>query len=185
MQELIEQNEIDLVTFTSGSTVEAFVKSMPKVDLSRVTGICIGEKTALKAKEYGIRHFVSDEATVASMISKILEVCNEKAGICGREIRPRRLRENKNIRDLTRETRISPKSLVLPIFIKEGSNIKEEIKSLEGHFYYSPDTVAYAIEEALSFGVSAVLIFGIPKQRMRKAAVHMQKTGLYRRRLKK
>ncbi len=79
MQELIEQNEIDLVTFTSGSTVEAFVKSMPKVDLSRVTGICIGEKTALKAKEYGIRHFVSDEATVASMISKILEVCNEKS----------------------------------------------------------------------------------------------------------
>lgn len=77
MKKLIEQDEIDLVTFTSGSTVEAFVKSMPEVDLSKVIGVCIGKKTALKAKEYGIRHFISDEATVASIISKILEVCNE------------------------------------------------------------------------------------------------------------
>lgn len=80
-------------------------------------------------------------------------------------IRPRRLRENENIRKLTRETRVSASSLVLPVFIKEGSGIKEEIKSLEGHYYYSPDNVPYAIEDALNYGVRSVLIFGIPKEK--------------------
>jgi len=80
-------------------------------------------------------------------------------------IRPRRLRENRNIRKFTRETRISANSLVLPVFIKEGTNIKEEIKSLEGHYYYSPDKVPYIIEEALNHGVNSVLLFGIPKEK--------------------
>ncbi|NLI57180.1 MAG: porphobilinogen synthase [Clostridium sp.] len=95
-----------------------------------------------------------------------------------REIRPRRLRENKNIRNLIRETRISTKSLVLPIFIKEGSNIKEEIKSLEGHYYYSPDMVPYIIEEALNCGVSSVLLFGIPKTKDDKGSGAYAKDGV-------
>ena len=66
------------------------------------------------------------------------------------EIRPRRLRNNAIIRNLTRETRISEKSLILPLFIKEGKSVKEQISSLEGHFYYSPDTVSYGVEDALS-----------------------------------
>lgn len=82
-----------------------------------------------------------------------------------KEIRARRLRESKNIRKLTRETRISADSLVLPIFIKEGKSIKEEIKALGGHYYYSPDNVPFIIEEALSHGVTSVLLFGIPKEK--------------------
>lgn len=74
--------------------------------------------------------------------------------------------------------------MVLPIFIKEGSNIKEEIKSLEGHFYYSPDTVAYAIEEALSFGVSAVLIFGIPKTKDEKGSGAYAEDGVVQKAVK-
>ncbi len=77
IENLIEQDEIYLITFTSASTVEGFINSMPKVDLSKLMGICIGDKTALRAKHYGIKHVISDEATIDSMVAKILEVCNE------------------------------------------------------------------------------------------------------------
>ena len=78
-------------------------------------------------------------------------------------IRPRRLRNDANIRGLSRETRLSPKSLILPLFIKEGQNIKEPINSLDGHFYYSPDTVSEAIEQAFSKKIKSVLLFGLPE----------------------
>jgi len=77
IEELINKMEIDFITFTSPSTVEGFVNSMPKVDLSKVMGICIGNKTAQTTRHYGIKHFISNEATIDSMIDKILEVSNE------------------------------------------------------------------------------------------------------------
>lgn len=80
-------------------------------------------------------------------------------------IRPRRLRNDLNIRNMVRETRISSKSLILPLFIKEGSSIKEPIASLEGHSYYSPDTVQEGIEQALACNIKTVLLFGIPKEK--------------------
>ena len=63
-----------LVTFTSASTVEGFVKSLPGVDLSHVLGVCIGEKTAEKARGYGIAVRVAREATIESLINCIKEV---------------------------------------------------------------------------------------------------------------
>lgn len=80
-------------------------------------------------------------------------------------IRPRRLRNDVNIRNMVRETRISSKSLILPLFIKEGENIFEPIVSLEGHFYYSPDTIQKGIEQALKNNIKSVLVFGIPKKK--------------------
>ena len=74
IKQLIDEDEIDYVTFTSASTVEGFINSMPNVDLSKVMGLCIGNQTATVAKKYGIRHIISDEATIDSMIDKILEV---------------------------------------------------------------------------------------------------------------
>lgn len=80
-------------------------------------------------------------------------------------IRPRRLRNDQNIRNLVRETRISPKALILPLFVKEGKGIYEPIESLEGHRYYSPDTVGEGIEEALASNIRSVLLFGIPEKK--------------------
>lgn len=80
-------------------------------------------------------------------------------------IRPRRLRNDGNIRNLVRETRISPNSLILPLFIKEGRGIVEPISALEGHCYYSPDTVEQAIGQALDRGIRSVILFGLPKEK--------------------
>jgi len=79
--------------------------------------------------------------------------------------RTRRLRSNKKIRHLTRETRISPDSLVYPLFIREGKGITEAIPSLPGQIRYSPDTVKKGIEIALNAGVKSFLLFGIPESK--------------------
>lgn len=77
-------------------------------------------------------------------------------------IRPRRLRTSDTLRRMVRETRVSPDSLIYPLFLVEGENIKEQIPSLEGQWRYSPDRVWEEIEECLNAGVSRVLLFGIP-----------------------
>ena len=77
-------------------------------------------------------------------------------------IRPRRLRTSDTLRRMVRETRVSPDSLIYPLFLVEGENIKEPIPSLEGQWRYSPDLVCEEIEECLNAGVSRVLLFGIP-----------------------
>lgn len=77
-------------------------------------------------------------------------------------IRPRRLRSCDNLRRMVRETRVSPESLIYPLFLIEGKNIKEPIPSLEGQYRYSPDRVCEEIEECLKCGVRRVLLFGIP-----------------------
>ena len=53
--------------------------------------------------------------------------------------RPRRLRGNQVLRKMVRETRMDKSSLVYPMFIIEGTNIKEEIPSMPGQYRYSVD----------------------------------------------
>lgn len=79
--------------------------------------------------------------------------------------RPRRLRKSPVIRDMVRETRVSKKSLVYPLFIKEGSGIVEPIPSLEGQFRYSPDKLYLALEQVQKAGVPAVLLFGLSEKK--------------------
>ena len=77
-------------------------------------------------------------------------------------IRPRRLRSSDCLRRMVRETRVSPDSLIYPLFLVEGENIVEPIPSLEGQYRYSPDRVGEAVEACLKAGVTRVLLFGIP-----------------------
>ena len=77
-------------------------------------------------------------------------------------IRPRRLRGSDNLRRMVRETRVSPDSLIYPLFLIEGDNIKEPIPSLDGQWRYSPDRVCEEIEACMAVGVKRVLLFGIP-----------------------
>lgn len=77
-------------------------------------------------------------------------------------IRPRRLRTSDCLRRMVRETRISPDSLIWPIFVCEGSRIYEEIPSLPGQYHYSPDQLYRMVERARAHGVSRVILFGLP-----------------------
>lgn len=76
--------------------------------------------------------------------------------------RPRRLRRTRRIRRLVRETRMHPDSLILPLFIREGTNIVEPIHGMPGQMRYSPDTLVQGVEKAMEAGVGSFLLFGIP-----------------------
>lgn len=71
------QGEIDLVTFTSASTVRGFVQALPGIDTTKIRAVCIGEQTANEAKRYGMQIQISKEASVESMVLKILELAGD------------------------------------------------------------------------------------------------------------
>jgi porphobilinogen synthase len=73
--------------------------------------------------------------------------------------RNRRLRTTSSIRNLVRETSISPNDFLVPIFIVEGKEVKEEITSMPGYFRYSLDLLPAEINELWSLGLKSVLLF--------------------------
>ena len=76
--------------------------------------------------------------------------------------RPRRLRTSANLRKMVRETRMDKSSLIYPMFIVEGTNIKEEIPSMMGQYRYSVDRLPYELERLQNAGVNSIMLFGIP-----------------------
>jgi porphobilinogen synthase len=63
---------------------------------------------------------------------------------------------------MIRETHLSPKDLIYPLFVKHGKNIKEPIPSMPGQYRFSIDTAHKEIEEVISLGIPSVILFGIP-----------------------
>ena len=76
--------------------------------------------------------------------------------------RPRRLRISSGMRDLVRETELSPRDFVYPIFVVPGEHVKEEIPSMPGCYHYSVDQVADLAREIAARGIPAVEVFGLP-----------------------
>ena len=80
-------------------------------------------------------------------------------------IRPRRLRRTPTIREMVRETNLSVKDFIAPLFVKYGEGRKDEIASMPGQYQFSPDSVVKEAEELWSLGVPAVILFGIPDKK--------------------
>ncbi len=80
-----------------------------------------------------------------------------------KKIRPRRLRISENIRSLVRETNLSVKNLVYPIFVVPGENIREEIPSMPGCYHLSVDNAVELAKKISALGITSVEIFGLPE----------------------
>ena len=76
--------------------------------------------------------------------------------------RPRRLRGSESLRKMVRETRMDKSSLMYPMFVVEGENIKEEIPSMPGQYRFSLDRLPEKFQELTDAGVGSVMFFGIP-----------------------
>lgn len=76
--------------------------------------------------------------------------------------RPRRLRSSARLRKMVRETRVDKSSLIYPMFVTEGTGIKEEIPSMSGQYRYSVDRMEEKLTELAEAGVGGVMLFGIP-----------------------
>ncbi|MFI4937388.1 MAG: porphobilinogen synthase [Candidatus Berkiellales bacterium] len=79
--------------------------------------------------------------------------------------RLRRLRQSANIRDLVRETRLDVGKLILPLFIRHGSDVKNPISSMPGHYQISVDRLEEEISDYQSLGIKNVMLFGIPARK--------------------
>jgi len=73
--------------------------------------------------------------------------------------RNRRLRVNESIRSLVRETIISPNDFIVPLFVVEGSNVREEIPSMQNYFRLSLDKLEKEVKELWKLGLKSVLLF--------------------------
>jgi porphobilinogen synthase len=79
--------------------------------------------------------------------------------------RLRRLRENPLVRGLVTETKLETRHLVYPLFVKEGIVKAAPISSMPGQHQWPVNDAASEAEKALSLGIPAVLLFGIPKSK--------------------
>lgn len=80
-----------------------------------------------------------------------------------KKFRPRRLRLSENIRSMVRETNLSVKDFVYPIFVVPGENICEEIPSMPNCFHLSVEKAVEVAKKISDLGIPAVEIFGLPE----------------------
>jgi porphobilinogen synthase len=80
-------------------------------------------------------------------------------------IRPRRLRSSGTMRRLVRETVVQVDDLVYPLFVKDGTGLKEPISTMTGCFHFSPDTVVDEAKDVAALGIPGVLLFGLTHEK--------------------
>ena len=79
--------------------------------------------------------------------------------------RLRRLRRTSQLRDLVRETRLTPDAFVYPMFVCPGEGVRKEVRSMPGVFNLSVDEAVKEAQEVHSLGVPAVILFGLPDKK--------------------
>jgi porphobilinogen synthase len=79
--------------------------------------------------------------------------------------RMRRLRRTETLRGMVRENRLAREDLILPLFVVEGSGIREAIASMPGVYRHSVDQVVLEAKRVADLGVPAVILFGIPGEK--------------------
>lgn len=77
--------------------------------------------------------------------------------------RLRRLRGTETLRDMVRETHLTRDDLVMPLFVRPGVGVRNEISSMPGNFQHSVDTLTQRCQELYDIGVKSILLFGIPE----------------------
>jgi porphobilinogen synthase len=79
--------------------------------------------------------------------------------------RPRRLRRTEALRDFVRETQLSTRGLVYPMFACPGTRVRTEVSSMPGICQQSPDQILEECREVADLGIPAVILFGLPEHK--------------------
>lgn len=79
--------------------------------------------------------------------------------------RLRRMRMNETFRSMVRETELSPKDFIYPLFVVPGKNVRREVRSMPGVFQLSIDEIVKECVEVRTLGIPAVILFGIPEHK--------------------
>lgn len=73
--------------------------------------------------------------------------------------RNRILRQSPAIRSLVAETILTPNDFIVPLFVVEGTNVKEEIASMPGYYRLSLDNTVKEVKELWNMGLKSILLF--------------------------
>lgn len=99
--------------------------------------------------------------------------------------RMRRLRLNANIREVFAETALRKEDLIYPLFVKDGVNEVEDIKSLKGQKQYTVDKLDEVIDELKGLGIRSVILFGVPEHKDACGSGAYAKDGVVQRAIRK
>lgn len=100
-------------------------------------------------------------------------------------MRMRRIRENKILREMTKETSLEISDFIYPLFVVEGENIKKEIPSMPDCYHFSIDKLEDEIKEIVDLGIRAVILFGIPNKKDDKGSEAYAEDGIIQKAVKK
>lgn len=92
--------------------------------------------------------------------------------------RPRRLRKSEKLRSLVRETSLEVNDLIMPLFVRPGKGIKNEVTSMKGNYQMSVDVLVKEVKELEGLGVPGVILFGIPEEKDQKASGAYDEEGI-------
>lgn len=92
--------------------------------------------------------------------------------------RMRRLRRTPVLRDLVRETELSPGDFLYPLFVTPGTGVRREVSSMPGVYNISVDQLAREADELAELGVPGVLLFGLPASKDLEASGAFAEDGI-------
>lgn len=77
--------------------------------------------------------------------------------------RPRRLRQNGQLRRMVQETVVSANDLIYPLFAVPGEGVAVEVKSMPGVYQLSVDKIVEEAKQVYDLGIPGIILFGIPE----------------------
>jgi porphobilinogen synthase len=98
--------------------------------------------------------------------------------------RPRRLRSSPALRNLVRETNLSARDFVLPLFVSEKIEKRRPIESMPGVFQFSLDEIVDQARRAQDLGLQAIILFGVPQEKDEQASGAYAENGVVQKALR-
>ncbi|HAK06326.1 MAG TPA: porphobilinogen synthase [Spartobacteria bacterium] len=98
--------------------------------------------------------------------------------------RPRRLRSSPALRNLVRETNLSARDFVLPLFVSEKIEKRRPIESMPGVFQFSLDEIVDEARRAQDLGLQAIILFGVPQEKDEQASGAYAENGVVQKALR-
>jgi porphobilinogen synthase len=93
-------------------------------------------------------------------------------------VRMRRLRSTPLLREMVRETQLRQSDFILPLFVKSGSGLRQEIASMPGNYQLGVDTLVDEVGAAADLGIRAFMLFGIPPEKDDRGIVALADDGI-------
>src|SRR2546421_2478628 len=97
--------------------------------------------------------------------------------------RPRRMRRTPALRALVRETDLTPRHLIAPLFVKEGIAEPAPIASMPGQAQHTLESLRKEARDVASRGVGAFVLFGVPARKDPEGSEAWNPDGIAQRRL--